>query len=54
VPVSESHYVDRRGLQLPQVSTRRYFCMQCHVAQEAVQPLVGNTFRGLEVAAQKP
>ena len=55
VPVSESHHVDRRGTILPQVSTRRYFCMQCHVAQEAVQLPVGNTFRGLEAStAPKP
>lgn len=54
VPVSESHYLDRRGTKLPQVSTRRYFCMQCHVAQEAVPLPVGNTFRGLESTAAKP
>ena len=28
------------------ISTRRYFCKQCHVAQESVPPLVGNGFRG--------
>ncbi len=50
VPVSETHYVDRGGAVLAAVSTRRYFCMQCHVAQEAVRPLVGNTFRGLGAA----
>lgn len=46
VPVSETHYVDRSGKVLERISTRRYFCKQCHVAQEAVAPLVGNTFRG--------
>jgi cytochrome c-type protein NapB len=30
---------------LAQVSTRRYFCMQCHVAQEPAKPLVGNSFQ---------
>lgn len=55
VPVSETHYVNRGGAVLATVSTRRYFCMQCHVAQEAVRPLVGNTFRGLGAAvAAKP
>ena len=53
VPVSETHYFDRNGKELPHVSTRRYFCMQCHVAQDAVQPLVGNSFRGLEAATSK-
>jgi len=32
------------------VSTRRYFCMQCHVPQEPVQPLVGNSFRNAGAA----
>ena len=44
VPVSSTHYVDRDGKVLEQISTRRYFCMQCHVAQEAAKPLVGNSF----------
>ncbi len=48
VPVSPTHYVDRNGRLLDRVSTRRYFCMQCHVAQEAVPPLVGNGFKGDE------
>lgn len=44
VPVSITHYMDRDGNMLGQVSTRRYFCMQCHVAQDPVRPLVNNTF----------
>ena len=48
VPVSETHYIDRSGKVLAQVSTRRYFCMQCHVAQDPVSPLVGNSFRDLD------
>jgi cytochrome c-type protein NapB len=46
IPVSETHYIDRNGKVLGNISTRRYFCKQCHVAQEAVAPLVGNSFRG--------
>ena len=45
VPVSPTHYVNREGKVLAQVSTRRYFCMQCHVPQEPAKPLVGNSFR---------
>ena len=45
VPVSSTHYMSREGKVLAQVSTRRYFCMQCHVAQEAAKPLVGNSFQ---------
>ena len=44
VPVSSTHYMNREGKVLAQVSTRRYFCMQCHVAQEAAKPRVGNSF----------
>ena len=45
VPVSATHYVDRNGKTLDRISTRRYFCQQCHVAQDPVQPLIGNAFR---------
>lgn len=46
IPVSSTHYIDRSGKVLDRVSTRRYFCQQCHVAQDAVPPLVGNGFKG--------
>jgi len=46
IPVSKTHYIDRSGKTLDHISTRRYFCKQCHVAQENVPPLVGNGFRG--------
>jgi cytochrome c-type protein NapB len=48
VPVSATHYIDRSGKLLDHVSTRRYFCMQCHVPQEPVRPLVGNAFRNAD------
>lgn len=51
IPVSETHHLSRDGKVLDHVSTRRYFCQQCHVAQEAVQPLVRNNFRGDEADA---
>jgi cytochrome c-type protein NapB len=52
VPVSPTHYFDRQGKQLPTISTRRYFCLQCHVAQEPVKAIVPNTFEPL--ARSKP
>ena len=52
VPVSETHYIGRNGKVLEQISTRRYFCNQCHVAQEAVAPLVDNHFQRLPAPAQ--
>lgn len=58
IPVSRTHYVDRAGKVLDRVSTRRYFCQQCHVAQEAVMPAIGNTYRGAQgdaaTAASRP
>lgn len=53
VPVSSTHYVDRNGNVLAQISTRRYFCQQCHVAQEPVKPLVGNTFEDVDTVIRK-
>jgi cytochrome c-type protein NapB len=44
-PVAKSHYLDRDGKELQTVSARRYFCLQCHVAQYDADPLVGNTFK---------
>jgi cytochrome c-type protein NapB len=38
--------VDRDGKVLDMLSSRRYFCTQCHVAQEDAKPLVQNTFTG--------
>ena len=52
VPVSETHYIDRSGKVLQQISTRRYFCNQCHVAQEAVAPIVDNDFQRVDVPAK--
>ena len=48
IPVSPTHYIDRSGKTLPQISTRRYFCMQCHIPQDHDRPLVGNSFQGIE------
>jgi cytochrome c-type protein NapB len=42
--VSVTHYMDRDGNFLAQVSPRRYFCTQCHVTQHDTKPLVPNTF----------
>jgi cytochrome c-type protein NapB len=44
VAVSVSHYMDRDGNFLAEISPRRYFCQQCHVPQEDLKPLVANRF----------
>lgn len=42
--VSVTHYQDRDGNFLAELSPRRYFCTQCHVPQTDAKPLVGSTF----------
>jgi nitrate reductase cytochrome c-type subunit len=42
--VSVTHYMDREGNFLADVSPRRYFCEQCHVTQAETQPLLVNEF----------
>ena len=44
-PVGKSHYLDRDGKDSPNISTRRYFCLQCHIPQFDADPLVSNTFK---------
>ena len=49
--LSVTHFRDREGVELDNVSPRRYFCTQCHVPQTDAKPLVDNTFqraRGLQ------
>ena len=43
--VSVTHFQNREGQTLAAVTPRRFFCTQCHVVQENVPPLVGNSFR---------
>jgi len=45
--VSVTHYMDRDGNFLAEVSPRRYFCSQCHVPQFDAKPLVSNDFRDM-------
>ncbi|MEH6570607.1 MAG: nitrate reductase cytochrome c-type subunit [Halioglobus sp.] len=42
--VSVTHYMDREGNFLADVSPRRYFCQQCHVTQIEAKPLLANDF----------
>lgn len=43
--VSVTHFKTRDGVELDNISPRRYFCTQCHVPQTDARPLVENTFR---------
>ena len=44
--VADSHFKDRDGKVLLEVSASRYQCTGCHVPQANAKPLVANTFRG--------
>ena len=50
--VSVTHYMDRDGNFLADVSPRRYFCQQCHVIQSDAQPLVANDFVDIDQLLQ--
>lgn len=51
--VSLTHFKDRDGNELQNVSPRRYFCTQCHVPQADAKPLVNNTFTPLESVSSR-
>jgi cytochrome c-type protein NapB len=46
VKIGKSHYYDRDGKRLKTLSSRRYFCVQCHTPQLDAKELVENTFKG--------
>jgi len=46
--ISVTHYETREGQALSDVSPRRYFCLQCHVAQTDSRALVENNFKPVE------
>ncbi|WP_111978359.1 nitrate reductase cytochrome c-type subunit [Algibacillus agarilyticus] len=46
--ISVTHYMDRDGNFLAEMSPRRYFCNQCHVPQTDAKPVVENTFVDME------
>jgi len=46
--ISVTHYMDRDGNFLADVSPRRYFCSQCHVIQTDTKPIVENDFMDVD------
>ena len=42
--IPPTHFVNRNGNELANLSAGRYFCTQCHVPQTESQPLVENEF----------
>jgi cytochrome c-type protein NapB len=45
--ISVTHFMDRDGQVLADVTPRRYFCTECHVQQTDAKPLVPNTFEDM-------
>jgi len=43
--ISTTHFTDRDGKVLSDVSPRRYFCLQCHVPQVESEALIKNDFQ---------
>ena len=43
--IHDSHFVNRAGERLGSVSTRFYFCTQCHAQQIDKTALVANDFK---------
>ncbi|MCL2876335.1 MAG: nitrate reductase cytochrome c-type subunit [Betaproteobacteria bacterium] len=43
--VSKTHFEGADGKTLSSISSRRHFCLQCHVPQIDAKPLVTNTFQ---------
>lgn len=46
--ISPTHFMDRDGKIGSSSSPRRYFCLQCHVSQSDVEPIVPNDFKPMK------
>jgi nitrate reductase (cytochrome), electron transfer subunit len=51
--VSVTHFMNREGNFLAELSPRRYFCLQCHVPQAPLDPLVGSRFLDVETMLKR-
>ncbi len=49
--ISLTHFRNRFGSEMADVSPQRYFCNQCHAPQRDARPLVDNTFKPVEAMA---
>ena len=46
--ISVTHFMDRDGNFLAEISPRRYFCNQCHVTQTVTRDVMDNEFRDMD------
>ncbi len=51
--VSQTHFTDSNGIDLADISPRRYFCTQCHVTQTDAIPLVANDFKEVDALSHQ-
>ena len=51
--ISVTHYMDREGNFLAEVSPRRYFCNQCHVNQTNTRDVLENDFEDMDELIEK-
>ncbi|MGI9342661.1 MAG: nitrate reductase cytochrome c-type subunit [Gammaproteobacteria bacterium] len=51
--ISVTHYMDRDGNFLAEVSPRRYFCNQCHVTQTMTREVLDNEFEDMDELLQR-
>jgi len=51
--ISVTHFMDREGNFLAELSPRRYFCLQCHVPQVDTDPMVESEFIDVEVMLRR-
>jgi len=51
--ISVTHFMDRDGQVLADVTPRRYFCNACHVQQTDAKPLVPNNFEDMLLVGKK-
>ncbi|WP_096086893.1 nitrate reductase cytochrome c-type subunit [Agaribacterium haliotis] len=51
--ISVTHFMDRDGNFLADVSPRRYFCTQCHVPQVERKDLVENEFEDIKTVIKQ-
>jgi cytochrome c-type protein NapB len=52
--ISVTHFMDRDGNFLAEISPRRYFCNQCHVTQTATRLTVENEFEDMGALISRP
>jgi len=51
--ISVTHYMDREGNFLAEISPRRYFCNQCHVNQTITRDVLENDFQDMDELIEK-